>query len=180
MQITLPQRPTRATLTAYLEPLKTTVKGKMVLVGVPQQVQVTFTKPALRRDDADVTQLNAAPAGGPAPQQQPATPAPQQPAPPPAQPRDDQPLNNNQLQQQLNQFLVDSGALVRINDGGRDHGQIRAFNNPAYDRQGAADRRDAQRGLRPHLAARRPMAAASNSNSTSSTAAIRKGGRATT
>ena len=132
MQITLPQRPTRATLAAYLDPLKTTVKGKMVLVGVPQQVQVTFSKPALRRDDADVmTTLNAAPAGGPAPQQPPATPA--QPAPPPAQPRDDQPLNNNQLQQQLNQFLIDGGALVRINDGGRDHGQIRAFNNPAYD-----------------------------------------------
>ena len=50
-----------------------------------------------------------------------------------AQPADDQPLNNNQLQQQLNQFLVDNGALVRINDAGRDHGQIRAFNNPAYD-----------------------------------------------
>src|SRR5688572_9253368 len=134
-QIMLPQRPTRATLAAHLEPLKTTVKGKIVLVGVPQQVQVTFTKPALRREDADVMNtLNAAPAGGPAPQQPPAaTPAPQQPAAPATQPRDDQPLNNNQLQQQLNQFLVDSGVLVRINDAGRDHGQIRAFNNPAYD-----------------------------------------------
>ena len=68
MQMTLPQRPTRATLAAYLDPLKATVKGKMVLVGVPQQVQVSFNPPALRRDDADVMNtLNAAPAGGPAP-----------------------------------------------------------------------------------------------------------------
>jgi len=134
MQMTLPQRPTRAALTAYLEPLKASVKGKMVLVGAPQQVLVTFSKPALRRDDSDVMNtLNAAPAGGP-PQQQAPAPAAQPPAAtPPAQPTDEQPLNNNQLQQQLNQFLVDSGALVRINDAGRDHGQIRAFNNPAYD-----------------------------------------------
>ena len=134
MQMTLPQRPTRATLTAFLEPFKASVKGKMVLVGAPQQVLVTFSKPALRRDDSDVMNtLNAAPAGGP-PQPQAPAPAAQPPAAtPPAQPADDQPLNNNQLQQQLNQFLVDSGALVRINDAGRDHGQIRAFNNPAYD-----------------------------------------------
>jgi hypothetical protein len=129
MQITLPQRPTRATLSAYLDPLKATVKGKIVLIGVPQQVLVSFNPAALRREDADVLNtLNAARQGGPV--QQPA----QQPqAQQPAQPREDQPLNNNQLQQQLNQFLVDSGALVRVNDAGRDHGQIRAFNNPAYD-----------------------------------------------
>jgi carboxypeptidase Q len=131
MQMTLPQRPTRATLSAYLDPLKATVKGKIVLIGVPQQVLVSFNPAALRREDNDVVNtLNAAPPGGPAQQQQ------QQPAqqPPQAQqPRDEQPLNNNQLQQQLNQFLVDSGALVRVNDAGRDHGQIRAFNNPAYD-----------------------------------------------
>jgi carboxypeptidase Q len=134
MQMTLPQRPTRTTLAAYLDPLKAAVKGKVVLVGVPQQVQVSFNKPALRRDDAEVmTTLNAAPQ---APQAQPpAAPAPPQPAAaaPAAQQRDDQPLNNNQLQQQLNQFLLDAGALIRINDAGRDHGQIRAFNNPSYD-----------------------------------------------
>ena len=129
VQITLPPRATRATLTAYLDSVKATVKGKMVLIGVPQQVLVSFNPAALRRDDSEVlNQLNAAPQGGPAQQAQ-QQPAQQQ----PQQPRDDQPLNNNQLQQQLNQFLVDSGALVRVNDAGRDHGQIRAFNNPAYD-----------------------------------------------
>jgi hypothetical protein len=129
MQMTLPQRPTRATFAAYLDPLKASVRGKIVLIGVPNQVLVSFNAAALRREDADVLNtLNAAPQGGPAQQQQQ-----QQPAPPPQQSRDEQPLTNNQLQQQLNQFLVDNGALVRINDAGRVHGQIRAFNNPAYD-----------------------------------------------
>src|SRR5688572_30355475 len=69
MQLTLPQRPTGAALTEFLEPLKNSVRGKIVLVGAPQQVLVTFSQPALRRDDADVqNQLNAAPAQGPQPQ----------------------------------------------------------------------------------------------------------------
>jgi len=132
MQITLPQRPTRATLSAYLDPLKPAIKGKMVLVGAPQQVLVSFSPAALRRDDSEVlTQLNAAPAGGPAQQQQ--QPAQQAQQAQPQQPRDAQPLTNNQIQEQLNQFLLDGGALVRVNDAGRDHGQIRAFSNPAYD-----------------------------------------------
>ena len=139
VQITLPQRPTRATLTAYLDSVKTSVKGKIVLINPPQQVLVSFSPAALRRDDQEVlNQLNAAPPGGPAQQQQQQQPAQQQQQQPAQQqqqqqPREDQPLNNNQLQQQLNQFLVDNGAVVRINDAGRDHGQIRAFNNPAYD-----------------------------------------------
>jgi carboxypeptidase Q len=132
LQITPPQRPTRATLSAYLDPLKPAIKGKVVLIGAPQQVLVSFSPPALRRDDSEVlNQLNAAPAGGPAQQQQ--QPAQQAQQPQPQQPRDAQPLTNNQLQEQLNQFLLDGGALVRVNDAGRDHGQIRAFSNPAYD-----------------------------------------------
>jgi carboxypeptidase Q len=83
---------------------------------------VTFNPPALRREDADVlNQLNQAPAQGPQQQQQ------QQQGPSDGQP---QPLTNNQIQEQLNQFLVANGALVRVNDAGRDHGQIRAFGRP--------------------------------------------------
>ena len=127
VQLTLPQRPTRDVLTTHLDALKNIVKGKFVLVGVPQTVLVTFNAPALRREDADVvTQLNAAPAGPPQQNQQPQAPQPEKPAEP-------QPLTNNQIQEQLNQFLLANGAVVRINDAGRDHGQIRAFNNAAYD-----------------------------------------------
>ncbi len=124
VRLTLPQRPTKDSLATYLESVKSTVKGKMVLINPPQTVLVAFNPTALRRDDAEIiTQLNAAPGGGP--QQAPAQ-APQAPLAPQA-------LNNNQLQSQLNEFLTANGALVRVNDAGRDHGQIRAFNNPSYD-----------------------------------------------
>ena len=133
VQLTLPQRPTRDVLTTHLDALKNVVKGKFVLVGVPQTVLVTFNAPALRREDADVvTQLNAAPAGPPQQNQQQQQQQ-QPPPPPPEKPAEPQPLTNNQIQEQLNQFLLANGAVVRINDAGRDHGQIRAFNNAAYD-----------------------------------------------
>jgi hypothetical protein len=125
VQITPPQRPTQEELTAYLERTKSTVAGRIVLVGAPQRVLVTFNPPALRREDGDVlAQVDPArggqPAGGPPPQAQ-------QPAPPPGT------LGANQVDAQLNAFLVANGALVRVNDAGRDHGQIRAFSNRTYD-----------------------------------------------
>jgi len=46
-------------------------------------------------------------------------------------------LNNTQLTAQVYEFLRTSGALVRVNDAARDHGQIRAFANNAYDPAGA-------------------------------------------
>jgi hypothetical protein len=124
VQITLPAQPTSITLGNYLESIKAMITGKMVLVGPHQQVPVTFNPAPLRREDADVvTLLNTPPAQPPGP---PAAPAPR-----PADPQ--RPLTNAQVQEQLNQFLVASGALVRINDAGRDHGQIRAFDNSTRD-----------------------------------------------
>ena len=128
IQMTLPERPTRDVLTAHLEPLKDAVKGKIVLIGTPRQVPVTFSAPALRREDGAVlARMNAAPAGDQR-QQRPQQQQEQEP-----QERESRPLTNRRLQEQLNQFLVESGALVRINDAGRDHGQIRAFSNATYD-----------------------------------------------
>jgi hypothetical protein len=132
VSITLPQRLTRAELTAFLDTLKPRVKEAMVLVGAPRQVPVTFNQPALRLDDAPVlTQMApaaAAPArgGGPAPQ-------PQAGQPQPATPEADRPMTAAQIDNALNEFLVAEGARVRINDAARDHGQIRAFNNRTYD-----------------------------------------------
>jgi len=132
VRITLPQRATRKEFDAFLAGLEDRVKGTMVLVGDPRVVPVTFNQPTLRRDDAEVlTQM--APAAA-APAQQPANPqgpgrqgGPQQP------PADERPLTNAQMEDALNAFLLAGGALVRINDAGRDHGQIRAFNNRTYD-----------------------------------------------
>ena len=123
MQITLPTRPSATDLTDYLESIKSTVKGKMVLVGPHQSVPVTFNPTALRREDADVVGLLNTP-----PAQTPTIVAP---------PRADQAaqrvMTNAQIQERVNQFLRDNGALVRINDAGRDHGQIRAFDNATRD-----------------------------------------------
>jgi hypothetical protein len=114
-------------LASHLDAMKETVKGKIVLVGTPQQVPVTFSPAPLRREDADVLQqLNAPPPAPPQQQQPPPQAQAQQPQQPP-------PLTNNQIQEQLNQFLLANGVLVRVNDAGRDHGQIRAFNNANYD-----------------------------------------------
>jgi Zn-dependent M28 family amino/carboxypeptidase len=39
----------------------------------------------------------------------------------------------NTVSEEVDQFLVSAGAAARINDAGRDHGQIRAFNNRTFD-----------------------------------------------
>ena len=135
--IVMPQAARRSELTAFFDTLQPKVKGAMVLVGAPRVVPVTFNAPALRREDTEVlTQM--APAqlqqgrrgGGPAPQAQPPQAQNQQNQ---NQPPADRPLTAAQADDLLNEFLVASGAHVRINDGGRDHGQIRAFNNRTYD-----------------------------------------------
>ena len=123
MQITLPTRPSATDLTDYLERIKSTVKGKMVLVGPHQSVPVTFNPVPLRREDADVVGLlNTPPAQ-----------TPQIAAPPRADQAAQRVMTNAQIQERVNQFLRDNGALVRINDAGRDHGQIRAFDNATRD-----------------------------------------------
>jgi carboxypeptidase Q len=130
LQITPPRQPTQEEFTAYLDTLKESVKGKIVLVNAPAKVLVTFNPAPLRREDSDVvTQMSTPPAaqagrgGGPAPQagqNQPGQPA-------------RRPLTGAQIEEQLNAFFVGNGVLVRITDAGRDHGQIRAFNNRTFD-----------------------------------------------
>jgi hypothetical protein len=117
-----PPRPTKEQLTAYLETIKAKVKGKIVLVGKHQVVAPVFNPPYLRRED---TELRAAfdPDNPAQPQMGP----PQAPTPPAGV------LTANQINEQIDQFLVANGALVRVNDANRPHGQIRAFGNRTYD-----------------------------------------------
>jgi carboxypeptidase Q len=123
--ITLPSRPTKDTLEAHLNPLKAAVNGKIVLVGAPQVVSVTFLPVPLRREDRDVQSQFAGASPAPVPPAPATTPA------PPASRSGV--LTANQIDDEINRFLLSSGALARINDAGRDHGQIRAFANRTYD-----------------------------------------------
>ena len=127
VQITLPERPTKEELGAHLDPLKSTVKGKIVLVGAHNRVLVTFNDQPERLEDRDVLQAVQAPArgGGPAPAPPPPTQKPPQP--------ERRELTINQINEQLYEFLRENGALVRVNDAARDVGMIRAFANNTYD-----------------------------------------------
>ena len=95
------------------------------MVGQPAVVRVTILPPAKRREDNDVRAQfdpdSRHAAGGPQ--------RPRQPAPPP----DPNVVPANQVAEQFDQFLVSAGAVGRVNDAGRDHGQIRAFNNRTFD-----------------------------------------------
>jgi len=114
--------PTQTELTAYLDSVKSQVAGKMVLVGRPGVVPVNITPPAKRLNDEDLKRRfdpSATPQAFPTPQPQPT-------------PREGQ-LNFQQVGEQLDKFLLENKVLVRINDAGREHGQIRAFNNRTFD-----------------------------------------------
>lgn len=121
-QIVLPDRPTQEELTAYFNSIKTKVRGKMVLIGKPAVIPVNIN-PNPKRIPDDTVRERVNPSATPQP-----FPTPQ----PTPTPREGQ-LTNQQIGEQLNKFLLTSGALVRINDAGREHGQIRAFSNNTYD-----------------------------------------------
>ena len=124
-QMTLPEKPSQEEFPAYLATQKDKVKGKIVLAGKQQIVPVTLTPPARRQDDKqakeryDPNNPNAGQGrGGPRREQQ--------------QPEPGK-LTSRQIDEQLDQFLIASGALIRVNDAGREHRQIRAFNNRTFD-----------------------------------------------
>jgi hypothetical protein len=124
VRLVLPNRPTQVELTAYFESMKDKVRGNIVMFGNPAAQRVNLTPPAKRIADDEAKRRfdpNAERPAGP-----PFTPQPQ------PTPKEGA-LNPAQINEQLNAFLVTNGVLVRINDAGREHGQIRAFGNSTYD-----------------------------------------------
>jgi carboxypeptidase Q len=121
-QLVLPDRPTPTELTAFLDGVRDQVKGRIVLAGRPVFVPVNFEPPAKRRSDDQVRAQydpNNPDSGrggrgrgnqGPAP-----------------------PMTANEISRRIDEFLVANGAALRINDAGREHGQIIAFNNRTFD-----------------------------------------------
>ena len=131
--------PTEAELTAYFTELAPRIKGAMVFVGPHTRVPFQETPPAKRATDeqARARYLPAptppanqgARAGGPSPGQ----PLPASaPAAAPVAPQVVR-LTAAQVADRVNTFLLTNGAAVRVNDAGREHGQIRAFSFSGYD-----------------------------------------------
>jgi len=121
IQIDVPDRPTPAGLAAALDSVKDRVNGKIVLVGAHRIVPVTFDPPAKRRADDQLRR-----------QYDPANPdgggfgrggAPANPA----------PMSALQYNRVIDEFLVTHGAKMRVDDAGREHGQIIAQQNRTYD-----------------------------------------------
>jgi hypothetical protein len=125
LHLILPERPTQEQLSAFFANNKARVRGRIVLVGKATVVPVNLNPPAKRITDEQAEQRfgpNARPFAFPTPSPTP-TPAPDAP----------KPLTNRQLNEQVAAFLKDSGALVQVNDAGREFRQIRAFNNQTFD-----------------------------------------------
>jgi carboxypeptidase Q len=124
-KLVLPERPSQEQLTMVFNNHKAKVRGKIVLIGKPASIAVNLNPPPKRTSDEQAQQRygpNARPFQFPTPSPTP-TPAPNAP----------RPLTTRQIDEQLDVFLKANGALVRVNDAGREFRQIRAFNNRTFD-----------------------------------------------
>jgi carboxypeptidase Q len=115
-----PKQPTQAELDAYLNSVKEKVHGAIVLVGRHVEVAEEMNPAPMRRpEDEWKSRFDAK---NPNPFR-----FPEQPKLPEGQ------LTRAEVSRQVDQFLVDNGALVRVNDAGRAHGIIIAQQNGTYD-----------------------------------------------
>jgi len=121
-QIILPERPTQELLTAAFEKEEKKVRGRIVMVGKHQAVAINL-KPSPKRLDDKQAEQRFDPDARPSPS----------PSASPTPTPDPKILTARKIEEQLNEFLKTNGALVRVNDAGREHGQIRAFNNRTFD-----------------------------------------------
>ena len=123
--LVLPERVSQEQLNIFLANHKAKVRGKIVLVGKAASIAVNLSPPAKRQSDEQAQTRygpNARPFAFPSPSPTP-TVAPNAP----------RPLTTRQVTQQLDAFLKDNGAAIRVNDAGREFRQIRAFNNSTFD-----------------------------------------------
>ena len=124
-QMILPERPSQDQLTAFFETQKARVRGRIVLAGKHTAIPVDLNPPAKRLTDEQAQQRygpNARAFAFPTPTPTP-TPAPGAP----------KPLTNRQIDEQVDAFLKNNGAMIRVNDAGFAFRRIRAFNNRTFD-----------------------------------------------
>jgi carboxypeptidase Q len=120
-QLAPPDRPTPQDLETYFDSIRTQIKGKIVLAGRSVVVPPRLEPRATRIDEARLRTLydpNREPSQGRGRgQSQAALP----------------PMTRSEINRRIDEFLLLNGAALRINDAGRELGQIAAFNNPTYD-----------------------------------------------
>jgi hypothetical protein len=124
-QLMLPERPTQEQLTAFLKEEEGKVRGRIVMVGKHTIVPINLNPPAKRRTDDEAGQRYG-------PNAVPFALSPPSPTPTPA-PGAPEPLTNRQINEQLDVFLKDKGAFIRVNDAGLEFRQILAQNNRSFD-----------------------------------------------
>ncbi len=117
-QLLLPEKPTQEQLSAVFEKEKSNVRGRIVLAGKHEFVAVNLSPTPKRADDKQIEQRFDPEA---------------KPSPSPSPSPDPKILTARQISRQVDLFLKGNGALVRVNDAAREHGQIRAFNNRTFD-----------------------------------------------
>ena len=120
-----PDKPKKEDLTAYLDTIKDKVKGKMVMVGKAEVVPVVIDVPARRLDDKAAAERF-----------DPKNPHAGQFGPQRNRRQQNDPsgtLTGQQINQQIDEFLLANGALMRLNDARMGNGRIRAFQNRTYD-----------------------------------------------
>jgi hypothetical protein len=125
LNLVLPEQPAQQQLTDFFAGQKSRVQNRIVLIGKPARLPVNLDPSAKRLSDQQAEQRygpNARPFARPTPTPTP-TPAPGAP----------KPLTAAQINEQLDAFLKTNGALIRVNDAGREFRQIRAFNNRTFD-----------------------------------------------
>src|SRR6185437_3052110 len=115
-----PKQPTQDELDAYLNSVRSQVRGAIVFVGKHVEVPEEMNPAPMRRPEDEWKERFAS--KNPRPFR-----FPQQPRLAEGQ------LSRAEVSRQVDQFLVDNGALLRVNDAGRAHGVIVAQQNGTYD-----------------------------------------------
>lgn len=125
VHIVPPSGPTKAELDTWIADTTPKIKSKIVLVGRHAAVPVSLNPAPLRRPDDQVQRQydpSAPPSEGRGGRGRGAT-----------EPSDPNRLSANAVNTAVNAMVLNAGVQVRVNDAGRDHGQIRAFSNNTYD-----------------------------------------------
>ncbi|MBN1569962.1 MAG: M20/M25/M40 family metallo-hydrolase [Acidobacteria bacterium] len=123
VQITPPDRPTEESLTAYLNSVKARVRDRIVFVGVHKEIPIQFNPANKRGEDSELrAQYDPANPAPPAPYRQPDQPA-----------GDPKILEPRLIEERIDAFLLESGALVRVHGAARTHGQIQVFANNTFN-----------------------------------------------